>query len=212
MTPLIPDLQPSSRPEPAAIPTAPTVESVEEDLCKQFKQHTCGCKKLPGQRPCSDLFSVEHYFELRAQSSFLTRDELDLALMGSIMSTVIRDEWVRDGRHKPVKRRKLTTMMYMHEAHEICKKTFCFLYGIGKDRLQKVKENYLANGLETRLHGNRKRLPHNYASIETINDVVKFVQNYAEENAILLPGRIPNYKRDDIKILPSSRSKAVSYK
>ena len=91
-------------------------------------------------------------------------------------------------------------------------KTFCFLYGIGKDRLRSIKEHYLANGLETRVHGNRKRLSHNSNSPETINNVVKFVQNYTEVNAILLPGRIPGYKRDDIKLLPSSRSKTVSYK
>ena len=91
-------------------------------------------------------------------------------------------------------------------------KTFCFLYGIGKDWLRAVKEHYLANGLETRTHGNKKRLPHNASSPETINNVVTFLQNYAEENAILLPGRIPSHKRDDIKLLPSSRSKRVSCK
>ena len=91
-------------------------------------------------------------------------------------------------------------------------KTFCFLYGIGKDCLRSVKKHYLANGLETRVHGNRKHLLHNFNSPETINNVVKFVQNYAEVNAILLPGQIPGYKRDDIKLLPSSRSKTVSYK
>ena len=92
------------------------------------------------------------------------------------------------------------------------KKTFCFLYGIGKDRLRSVKEHYLANGLETRVHGNTKRLPRNHNSPETINNVVKFLQNYTEETAIVLPGRIPGYKRDDIKLLPSNRSKNVSYK
>lgn len=72
-----------------------------------------------------------------------------------------------------------------------------------------LKDSYLANGLETRVHGNRKRLPHNQMTHRAITNVVKFLENYAEENAILLPGRIPNYKRDDIKLLPSSRSKKV---
>ena len=211
--PVIPEQHPSNGDDHEAAPTPPpVVESLEEGLCKKFKQLTCGCRKVPSKKPCSELFLVEHYLELRAQSSFLTLDELDLALMGSIMCTVVRDEWVRDGRHKPVKRRRLTTMMYMHEGHEVCKKTFCFLYGIGKDRLRSVKEHYLANGLETRVHGNTKCLPHNHNSPETISNMVKFLQNYAEENAILLPGRIPGYKRDDIKLLPSSRSKNVSYK
>ena len=91
-------------------------------------------------------------------------------------------------------------------------KTSCFLYAIGKDRMRAVKEHYLANGLETRPHGNKKHLPHNASSPETINNVVTFLQNYAEENAILLPGRIPSHKRDNIKLLPSNRSKRVSCK
>lgn len=183
-------------------------ESSDVRECEKFVQQTCGCHLAKGA-PCSSLFSVEHYIQLRAQSSFLTRDELDLTLLGSIMSTVVHGEYVRDGRHKPNKRRKKTTMLYMHHAHEICKKTFTFLYGIGKDRLRNVKDSYLTNGLETRVHGNIKRRPHNHLAHAVITNFTKFLENYTEENAILLPGRIPGYKRDDIKLLPSSRSKKV---
>ena len=38
---------------------------------------------------------------------------------------------------------------------------------------------------------------------------VTFLQNFAEANAILLPGRIPGYKRDDMQLLPSSMTKKV---
>ena len=44
--------------------------------------------------------------QLRARSSFLTRDELDLTLIGSIMCTVIWDYYIRDGSHENPKRRK----------------------------------------------------------------------------------------------------------
>ena len=40
-------------------------------------------------------------------------------------------------------------------------------------------------------------------------NVVKFLQNYSENHAILLPGRIPGYKRDDLQLLPSSTTKKV---
>ena len=183
-------------------------ESPDVLECKKFVEKTCGCHLANGG-PCSSLFPLEHYIQLRAQSSFLTRDELDLTLIGSIMCTIIQDEHVRDGRHKPSKRRKQTSMSYMHHAHEICKKAFTFLHGIGKDRLRNVKDSYLTNGLETRVHGNIKRLPHNHLTHAVITNVTKFLENYAEENAILLPGRIPGHKRDDIKLLPSSRSKKV---
>ena len=54
-------------------------------------------------------------------------------------------------------------------------------------------------------HGNTKRLPHNALTYEDIIRIVKFLSNYAKEQAILLPGRVPGYKRDDFKLLPSKR-------
>ena len=97
----------------------------------------------------------------------------------------------------------------MHHAHEVCKTTFGFLYGVGRWWIMSLKESYLWNGLETCIHGNTKGLPHNQMTHRAICNVVKFLQNYAQQNAILLPGRLPNYKKDDIKLLPSSCSKKV---
>ena len=37
--------------------------------------------------------------------------------------------------------------------------------------------------------------------------VVRFLHTYAEQYALLLPGRIPEYSRSDIQFLPSSVSK-----
>ena len=179
----------------------------ELQLCKEFIESTCGCKKFKG-KPCSSLFPLDHYIDLRAQSSLLTHDELDLALLGCISCTIITDEYIRDGRHKPAKRR-WTSLSFIHHSHEVCKNTFCFMYGVGRRRIMTLKDSYLANGLETRIHGNRKRLPHNHVTHTEITNMVRFLENYAEENAILLPGRVPNYKKDNIKLLPSSRSKKV---
>ena len=41
------------------------------ELCTEFVQKTCGCTKANG-KPCSTLFSVDHYFEHRSQASLLT--------------------------------------------------------------------------------------------------------------------------------------------
>ena len=40
-----------------------------------------------------------------------------------------------------------------------------------------------------------------------IKDVHAFLSNYVEENAISLPGKIPGFKSDDIKVLSSSETK-----
>lgn len=79
----------------------------------------------------------------------------------------------------------------------------------GKDRFQALKDHYLVCGIETRQHGNHKRLPHNTLSFEETKNIKRFLTAYAEDNAILLPGRIPGYKRDDLQLLPSSTTKKV---
>ena len=38
-------------------------------------------------------------------------------------------------------------------------------------------------------------------------DVKNFLTNYVEENAVVLPGRIPGFKKDDIRLLSSSETK-----
>ena len=124
------------------------------------------------------------------------------------MSTINMGDSIYDGRHKPAKRTH-TTMGFMHQGHEVCKKTFLFLYGIGKKRLMAVKKSYKTNGLETRRHGNTKTFTTQSLSYPYCW-VVKFLINYAEQNAILLSGHIPSYKRDDIKLLLSSQSKQVT--
>ena len=60
-----------------------------------------------------------------------------------------------------------------------------------------------------RVHGNTRRLPKHALKLEEVKNLVAFLSNYAEENAILLPGRIPGYKRDDLQLLPSNTTKKV---
>ena len=79
------------------------------------------------------------------------------------------------------------------------------LYLLGKSRFESLKAHYLAFGLETGRHGNLKRAPPNTLTHRDKENVVKFITSYARTNSILLPG----YKRDDLKLLPSSTTKKV---
>ena len=199
----------TSRPVTAGNDTHPPSEIESDvDVCTAFVQRTCGCTKANG-KPCSTLFSTEHYIDHHAQASLLNRQELDLVLLGSIMTTVLDRDSIVDGRHKPAKRIKVSSS-HMHNGYKVCKTTYAFLYGVGtKHRLEAIKKHYLEHGMETRVHKNTRRLPHNALSFDEITSVVKFIENYAEQHAILLPGRIPAYKRDNMKLLPSSTSKKV---
>ena len=183
----------------------------DERLCAEFVAHTCGCKKADGRKPCSSLFPVQHYVDVRGQAAFLTHNELDMVLLGSVMSTVLdSNHAVRDQSHKGAKWRRICSN-YMYNGYNVCKNTFAFLHGIGVNHyLQAIRKHYMENGLAIRVHQNTKRLPVNTLSYDDIKCIIQFLQNYAEQHAILLPGRIPGYKRDDVKLLPLSNSKMVS--
>ena len=62
-----------------------------------------------------------------------------------------------------------------------------------------------------RRHGNTGKQPSHAFSAEEETQIVSFIQNYAEANAILLPGRIPGYKHYNMQMLPSSVSKRSVY-
>ena len=63
-----------------------------------------------------------------------------------------------------------------------------------------------------RTHGNKRRMPSYTIPFSTVEDIQAFMSNYVEENRVLLPGRIPGYKNDDIKLLPSCESKMNVWK
>ena len=56
-----------------------------------------------------------------------------------------------------------------------------------------------------------KVVPHNATKLSDIKNVVRFSFQYAKDHTILLPGRIPGYKRDDLQLLPSSTTKQEVY-
>ena len=56
------------------------------------------------------------------------------------------------------------------------------------------------------IHGNTRKVPHNALSISS-TQFFKFVFNYAEQHALLLPGRVPRYSCSGLHLLPSSVSK-----
>ena len=74
-----------STPTDTRIVQSAVEEITDEKVYQKFIEQTCGCKKANG-RPCSSQFSLEYYFERQAQGSLMTRNELDLVMLGSIIS------------------------------------------------------------------------------------------------------------------------------
>ncbi|XDV33088.1 hypothetical protein PO909_003653 [Leuciscus waleckii] len=137
---------------------------------------------------------------------------LDLVLLAQIQSHLhCGEETVRTKKASQTARKRYR-LDYFYEGLKICWDTFMYMHAVFKDRLAALIKHYLQNGVTPRIHGNKGRLPKHALEVDDIKRVVTFIHNYDEENAVLLPGRIPGYKRDDLKLLPSSISKVAIHK
>lgn len=167
---------------------------------KRFLQEGCGCSRGPNCGPCSGYFSEESVMSNLNNCLELSSAELDLVILANIQAFTRID-------HIGDKRNRSPRCNFLFQSLTICKEMFLHLYGLSYSRFRRLKEHYENYGISPRTHGNCKRLPSNTLPTTVVEDVKLFLTNYVEENAISLPGRIPGYKSDDIKLLSASETK-----
>ena len=185
------------------LPNVENLEMEETTLIRDFLHKGCGCNLASGF--CSNTLTAEYIQSFRCHCSELTRAELDLALLGQLrafMNTSERTAHTTDHRHTPSTRQQ-SYLQFWHNGRRVCRNTFKFLHTISAKRLRNLRASLFSNGLIPRCHGNTRRLPANTISFVDTQRVINFLTTYAEANAILLPGRIPGYKRTDVQLLPS---------
>ena len=178
-------------------------QDAEEGRIARFVAGGCSCK-LAGGSPCCYMFSAPEYRAMWDECRGLTHDELDLVVMGQLRAVTQRDELTQKTKASNSFRSRTSTQ-FRFGGHRVCISTFCFLHAMGQKRFKAIKSSWVENGLRPR---NRVcHLPHNTTRLSDIERVVHFILRYSEENAILLPGRITGYKRDNLQLLPSSTTK-----
>ena len=165
----------------------------------------CGCQFGPKKQHCSSVLCYSDVLECRTNCLQLSKEELDLIVLSHLQSHLRRNEV--GGR-----KRKRYVCNFFFNGQQICKSTYLFLHAIGKERYANLCEHYKLYGLTLRVHGNKGRLPRNTCTFEAISKVSKFISNYAEEHALVLPGRVPGFKRTDVRLLPSHMSKASAWR
>jgi hypothetical protein len=187
------------------------MDDMEDKLVSEFMRSGCGCTKDKG-KPCSQLFSPEYVKSVRASCVELTRGELDMVILGQLVACMNTSATVSTAaRHKESEREKSYTS-FTHQGKPSCARMFRFLHGIGEKRLKNLTQSLKRNGISPRVHGNSKRKPKHALPFSSIEYVVRFLFNYAEQHALLLPGRVPGYSRSDIQLLPSSASKRAIWR
>ena len=69
----MPNTSTATMPQSPLLDSTATTQTVKTDydLCVEFYERTCGCKKADG-KPCSSLFPLEHFVDMRSQASLIT--------------------------------------------------------------------------------------------------------------------------------------------
>ena len=93
----------------------------------RFMTAGCGCR-----RNCTSHFSKDHVLEVRAQCHELTRENLDMALLGQLMASLnISDSVVTESCHAETPRHR-SRANYSHQGRPVCIAMFRTLHDVGK--------------------------------------------------------------------------------
>ena len=103
--------------------------------------------------------------------------------------------------------RSKTLMDYRFHGYKICMKSFLFLHGIGRKRLRLLRKRVTEFSIAPHRHGNAGRHPKHACNKENTTKVVQFLINYAENNALVLPGKTRGIRDHRTMLLPSWESK-----
>ena len=164
----------------------------EQRRIARFLTSGCSCKLLDGI-PCSTQFTALMLQEARDECRQLTREQLDMVVMGQLHALCHRDPLTQENKAQNSERKRTFTP-YHFQGHRVCRDTFVFLHTMSIARLKAIKQHEMENRMCPR--GRAKVLPHNTTKLSDIENVVRYILQYAEDHTILLPDRIPGYKRD----------------
>ena len=87
-----------------------------------------------------------------------------------------------------------------------------YVYRVSNDRLTALLKWYRANGLlpKEKRNAGRQNNSKTY-DLDDTKRTVAFISNYADDHALVLPGRVPGFQRDDVRLMPSSETKVKVY-
>ncbi|KAK6167396.1 hypothetical protein SNE40_021432 [Patella caerulea] len=185
------------------------LSDVKDHEMSKIELYSCKNCKLNNGEPCFKLFSKDFVYELRMNMSSLSDFEKDLILLGKISCVFRNDPYTQSSKKKQKERKHPRTEHYVNGIR-VCRETFKFLHCISQNKLTAVLKHYKEFGLTPRekksggRHASDKRL----LTHDDICRVVTFIINFAELHALVLPGRVPGFKRFDIKLLPSHYTKS----
>ena len=137
----------------------------------------------------------------------LEKKEVDLIVLATLRA-------FRSFTHDPSVSHEVVraSIKYHYGGMQICKSAFLFIHAIGSQRLKNLISHYDENGLSVQLHGNARKCPHNQTEREEVEKIKAFIEQFADNHAMPLPGRLPTHKDYRVMLLPSDMSKSAVYR
>ena len=170
-------------------------------------QLNCRYKLFDGQ-PCHGRFSVDELADVRMQFLGMTHDELEIAIFAKLSCGMHLSTFTTASCRGQQKVRKSQRTDFYHHGFRVCHEIFRYIHGIGQDKLT---AHYKTAGVKARVHLNKRKRHVHALKFDDTRAVVDFIVNYAETNAIILPGRTPGHWKTDVKLLPTKCMKKTVY-
>ena len=76
----------------------------------------------------------------------------------------------------------------------MCRNTSTFLHWTSKHIVHVIKKHFLNDGISTGEDGDTGSHPKHALTFRMILGILQFIQDYAEQHAIFLPGHVPIYE------------------
>lgn len=184
----------------------------ERKLVEDFLSAGCGCSAQCHTKFTSDVFHSSRLdcLELNSYEELHT-NPLHTVLMGSFNALLCDSEKTVGIGARHEKRERSRFVPYFRGLR-VCRRTFLFAHAIGEKVFKNMKKHFSKYGLEQRIHGNVHGNIVQHASLESVCRVKLYIQNYCEEVALVLPGRVSTFSNPDLLLLPSGESKQGIYR
>ena len=182
-------------------------DRAEEVVVHEYFNGSPCCALGSKKGPCWTRAGKERFLHARQESLDLEKKELDLVVLATLRASrsLPNDPSVsHEVARAPIK--------YHYGGMPICKSAFLFIHAIGSRRLKNLISHYDENALSVRMHGNARKRPHNQTETEEVEKIKAFIEQFADNHAMPLPGRLPTHKDYRVMLLPSDMSKIAVYR
>lgn len=177
----------------------------EQDRVNKFRNETCKCSRLYDGKPCSSTLNFEELLKYRQDCMEFTNEEKELVIKGQLVAHRVKTDCTSSNKKKE-KQRVKPSQRYYFAGNQICKETFKFAHDITHSTLQSIAKSLDCVGIAPRIHGNKGRTPANALSLFDSGNIKAFIEKYAVDNALPLPGRLPNCPDQTLLLLPSDKN------